>query len=200
MIQIVKDFISAEDVKIVQDYITSIKFNTKEDHVPLHDPLYEEYNAPFDLHTRGEMPDYILSIFSKYSKGFYELVSGQESSEYLPPMFSKHYIARYNSGTEVGAQFDPTKPEGTYKSIIFWNNDFDGGILEFPGISDSFIPKPGDLVLFIENQENRCAITKILSGSLFLSEAWMGKVGQLWMPNKTPYEDIDWNNWEIKGF
>jgi hypothetical protein len=198
--EIIKGFISPEDVTTIQEYIKTVKFNTKEDHVPLHDALYEEFNAPFDLHTRGEMPKHILDIFSKYSKGFYDIIESITPSEYMPPMFSKHYIARYNPGTETGPQFDKSKPEGTYKSFIFWNNDFEGGELFFPGISKMFKPEPGDLVFFIESEENRCSITKIISGPLYLSEAWIGKRGQLWMPSKDPYDRIDWDNWEIKGF
>ena len=197
---IVKNFISKSDVDIVQEYIKTIKFNTKDDHVPLHDSLYEQYNAPFDLHTRGEMPQHILDIFSKYSKGFYELVQAQESEEYLPPMFSKHYIARYISGKSIGPQFDPSKPKGTYKSYIFWNDDFDGGDLYFPDLGYTFTPEPGDLIYFIEGEQNRCGITEISNGTLYLSEAWMGHIGQLWMPSSVPYEEVEWDNWEIKGF
>jgi hypothetical protein len=196
----VKNFISIEDIAVVNEYIKTVKFNTKEDHDPLHDSLYKEYNAPFDLHTRGEMPQHILEIFSKYSKGFYELVSEVNGLDYMPPMFSKHYIARYTSGKSLGPQFDKSKPENTYKSIIFWNNDFQGGSLEFPNLGKSFRPEPGDLVYFIESEENKCAILEITNGDLYLSEAWIGLRGQLWMPSSVPYEQIEWDNWEIKGF
>jgi hypothetical protein len=200
MIHVVKSFISLEDVSIINKYIDTIKFNTKDDHVPLHDNLFEKYNAEFDLHTRGEMPKHILEIFSKYSKGYYEKVQAIEKSEkYHPPMFSKHYIARYRAGSSLGPQFDPDRPQGTYKSYIYWNNSFDGGILNFPTQGESMTPEPGDLVFFIENQDNAYEITKISNGTLFLSEAWMGKVGEAWMPN-VDYENTDWDDWEIKGF
>jgi hypothetical protein len=199
-LKIIKNFVSKEDVKIIQDYISTIKFNTKDDHDPLHDALYQEYNARFDLHTRGEMPQHILNIFSKYSKGLYDIIELMFPGEYLPPMFSKHYIARYQPGFESGAQFDTSKPSGTYKSIIFWNDDFDGGSLVFPELKESVKPSPGDLVFFEESQKNMCSITKILSGPLYLSEAWIGKRGQLWMPSNEPYENVQWDNWEIKGF
>jgi hypothetical protein len=198
--ELVKGFISPEDVAIVQEYIKTIKFNTKEDHVPLHDALYEEYNAPFDLHTRGEMPKHILDIFSKYSKGFFEIIDSRTSGEYLPPMFSKHYIARFGVGTEVGPQFDKSKPDGTYKSFVFWNSITEGGELYFPDLEVSLKPEPGDLVFFVESMKNRCSITKIVSEPLYLSEAWIGKRGELWMPSAYPYEEIEWDNWEIKGF
>lgn len=197
---IIKSFISSADVDIVQKYISTIKFNTMEDHVPLHNDLYEKYNAPFDLHTRGEMPKYILDIFSKYSKGFYEAVKSEQSDEYLPPMFSKHYIARYSEGKSLGPQFDESKPEGTYKSIIYWNNDFNGGELHFPNLNKTIKPEPGDLVFFIESEKNRCAINRVINGDLYLSEAWSGKAGELWMPSSVPYDKVEWNSWEIRGF
>lgn len=198
--EVIKGFISPEDVSIIQDYIKTIKFNTKDDHVPLHDALYEKYNAPFDLHTRGEMPKHVLDIFSKYSKGFYEIIDGKIPGVYLPPMFSKHYIARYNVGTETGPQFDKSKPEGTFKSFVFWNNISEGGELFFPGLEKRFRPEPGDLVFFMEGEHNRCSITKIESEPLYLSEAWIGKKGELWMPSAYPYEEINWDDWEIRGF
>lgn len=197
---IIKNFISKEDVAIVQQYIPTINFHTRENHVPLHDDLYEKYNAPFDLHTRGEMRSDIVEIFSKYSKKFYETILSLTDKDYLPPMFSKHYIARYTTGKSLGPQYDKTKPEQTYKSIIFWNKDFSGGNLEFPSLGKTIRPEPGDLVYFMESQENRCAISEITDGNLYLSEAWVGLRGQLWMPSSIPYDEVDWDNWEIKGF
>lgn len=199
-IHIAKNFISKDDVLIIQDYIKTIKFNTKEDHVPLHDNLYSKYNASFDIHTRGEMPKEILDIFSKYSKGLYDLVQLEEKEKYLPPMFSKHYIARYTSGKFVDPQLDGTKPDRTYRSLIFWNDDFDGGELTFSNLGYSIKPNPGDLIYFIECEENKVGIKEISNGDLYLSEAWMGHEGQLWMPNSIPYEEVEWDNWEIKGF
>jgi hypothetical protein len=199
MITVVKNFISLDDVKVVQEYIKTINFNTKHDHVPLHDDLFENHQIIFDIHTRGEMPDYMLQIFSKYSKGYYEKVSSIEDQEYHPPMFSKHYIARFLEGSSLGPQFDPNRPEGTYKSYIYWNDDFDGGELSFPLLNESLKPGPGDLVLFVENEENQYQVSKVKNGDLFLSEAWMGRVGQSWMLG-VDYEKTDWNDWEIKGF
>ena len=88
--KIFEKFILPEDLKIIQKYLETIKFNTKDDHVPLHDSLFAEEGTRFDIHTRGEMPDYILQIFSKYSKGMYDAVMGLVTDEYHPPMFSKH--------------------------------------------------------------------------------------------------------------
>ena len=198
--EIIKNFINEEDVKIIQEYIKTIKFNTKEDHVPLHDNLYSEDGTKFDIHTRGEMPDYILNIFSKYSKGIYEFVNSKFLNEYHPPMFSKHYIARYRTGACSEPHFNPDKPKGTYGSYIVWQNANLGGEILFPNRNLSFISNPGDLIIFEETKEDIHGINQVLDGNLFISEAWLGKKGQLWMANSLPYEQVYWDDWEIKGF
>ncbi len=198
--KIVKDFISQDDLHTVQEYIKTISFNTKDEHVPLHDGLFDG-GAPFDIHTRGEMPQHILDIFSKYSKGYYEIVQAENTDKYHPAMFSKHYIARYRPGSsEPQHHNEDAKPEGTYVSYIVWQNAEAGGQFVFSGLDKTFPPNPGDLIYFKDNRENIHGISEIESGHLFLSEAWMGKVGQHWMQNKASYEEVQWDDWEIKGF
>ena len=198
--KIIANFINEEDLKVVQDYISTIKFNTKEDHVPLHDALFANEGTKFDIHTRGEMPDYILQIFSKYSKGYYEAVQSESELDYHPPMFSKHYIARYRSGAESEPHFNMEKPANTYGSYIVWKNAKKGGHILFPNRNVDMIASPGDLIIFKESEEDKHGISKIEEGEMFISEAWMGTKGQLWMPNRTPYEQVEWDDWEIKGF
>lgn len=200
MIHIVRDFINSKDLESMLMYIDEIKFNTKDDHIPLHNDLFAKNRVEFDIHTRGEMPKHILDIFSRYSKGFYTLVNTLESEDYHPPMFSKHYIARYKAGSHSAIHWDDSKPDKTYKSYIYWSTPENGGNLIFPNLKQEIVMSPGDLVYFIENEENSHGITPIISGNLVLSEAWMGIKGQHFMPNKTAYEDVDWEDWEIKGF
>lgn len=200
MIHIVRNFISGNDLETVLNYIESIRFNTKDDHVPLHDDLFRQASSEFDIHTRGEMPDNILNVFSKYSKGLYSMVNTLEPEDYHPPMFSKHYIARYKPGSHSAIHWDSSKPEKTYKSFVYWITPDKGGNLIFPNINQEVILSPGDLVYFVENEENSHGITTISDGNLVLSEAWMGQKGQHFMPNKVAYEDVQWDDWEIRGF
>lgn len=199
--KIVKGFIQKEDLEIVQNYIKTIKFNTKEDHVALHDSLFKDEGTKFDIHTRGEMPENVLNVFSKYSKGYYDLVQSENEELYHPAMFSKHYIARYRKGSYAEPHNnEKTKPKGTYYSFIVWQNAESGGDIVFSELGKSIRPEPGDLVYFKDTFENNHGITEIISGELFISEAWMGIRGQHWMENRVSYEEVDWDNWEIKGF
>ena len=200
MLRIINNFITKEDVETVYNYVKEVNFHTKDNHVELHNNLFSSPETNFDIHTRGEMPDNILEIFSKYSKGFYEAVQGIESDEYHPPMFSKHYIARYRVGSSSRAHANTQKPEKTYKSFIFWNTPESGGTLIFPNLGLEFSPNPGDLFFFTEEHINASGISEIKSGNLFLSECWMGRIGQHFMENKVPYDEVPWDNWEIRGF
>jgi hypothetical protein len=198
--KIIEGFIGKEDLLIVQDYLNTIVFHTKDEHVPLHDNLFDN-GAPFDIHTRGEMPDHILEIFSKYSKGSYEIVQSENKDQYHPAMFSKHYIARYKPGSSDNPHHNEhTKPEGTYVSYIVWQNANSGGEFLFPKLDKQFLANPGDLIYFKDTEENMHGLSEITDGFLFLSESWMGKKGQLWMENRSTYEEVEWDDWEIKGF
>ena len=194
-----KNFIDSKDLQIVQEYIKTIDFNTKDDHVPLHNNLFDS-GAPFDIHTRGEMPSNILEIFSKYSKGYWELVSAlHEDIKYHPPMFSKHYIARYRPDSEDNFHHAETRPTGTYGSYIYWNNDFSGGELCFKENNEIVNLNPGDLIFFKEIETNKHKINKINSGYAFISESWMAPEGTCPDPN-VQYDTVHWDDWEIKGF
>lgn len=194
-----KNFISLEDVSVIQEYIKTINFHTRENHVELHNNLFNN-GAPFDIHTRGEMPKNILEIFSKYSKAYWELVSKIEvNKEYHPPMFSKHYIARFRTDSTDGFHYASERPEGTYGSYIYWNNDFEGGELCWEENGECIKPSPGDLVFFSETKDNRHRISEITSGYMFVSESWMSPVGSCPDPN-VDYDTVHWDDWEIKGF
>lgn len=196
---IINNFLNKDDVKLVYNYVKDINFHTKDNHVPLHENLFKTDSISFDIHTRGEMPSNILEIFSKYSKLYYEIVSDLEDIEYNPPMFSKHYLARYRPGARQPMHFDNYKGErGAYGSYIYWNNDFSGGELHFVG-KDPFIPNPGDLILFKETEENSREILPITSGNMYLSESWSGPKG-ISLFDSVVYDAVDWDDWEIRGF
>ena len=202
---VIKNFLSSEDVKAVYEYAESSTFHTKDNHTPLHDNLYSQDAITFDLRTRGEFSDEMLQIFSKYSKGFYDIVTEMNSElEYLPPMFSKHYIARYLPGSGEFSHTDKNRPAHTLVSYIFWNNNYSGGkIISVNSETQQEVEitySPGDLIIFEEgNSEDMRKITPVLDGKMYLSQAWMGLKGQSWFPN-VDYDKVEWDNWEIRGF
>lgn len=202
---IIKNFFSSEEVSTVIDYARDAHFHTKEDHPPLHDNLYSQDSINFDIRTRGEFPDEVLAIFSEYSRRLFNHISElHKDVEYLPPMFSKYYIARYRPGAFEPPQTDKDKPSGTYVAYVCWNNDFVGGkmmsVNSDNGVETVLDIAPGDVVIFEEgNYSEMRAISEVSEGMLYLSQAWLGPKGKAWFSN-VDYDKTDWDNWEIRGF
>jgi len=202
---LIKNFISSKDAQAVYEYAKSSHFHTKENHPPLHDNLFSQDSVSFHIRTRGEFSDEMLEIFSKYSKRFYESVKeNNKNLEYLPPMFSKHYIARYIPEFGEPAQTDINRPAHTLVGYVIWNNNFSGGkLMAVNGNTqeESEIDySPGDLVIFEEgNMEDMRKITPVTDGTMYLSQAWMGLKGQSWFPS-VDYDKVEWDSWEIRGF
>jgi len=202
---VIKNFLSNEDVQTVYEYAKSSNFHTKENHPPLHDNLFSQDSINFHIRTRGEFSDEILEIFSKYSRRFYETIAeSNKDLEYLPPMFSKHYIAKYVSGFGELPLTDTNRPAKTLVGYVVWNNNYNGGKLVSVNAKtqeESEINySPGDLVIFEEgNLEDMRKITTVSDGTMYLSQAWMGLKGQSWFPS-VDYDKVEWDSWEIRGF
>ena len=50
------NFSTQEDLELINNFVNNVKFNTKDDHIPLHDPLFSQENINFDL-------SHILTVF-----------------------------------------------------------------------------------------------------------------------------------------
>lgn len=202
---VIRNFFSSEEVSLLAEYAQSAHFHTKEDHPPLHDNLYSQDSINFDIRTRGEFPDEVLKVFSEYSRRLFEYISELHSDiEYLPPMFSKYYIARYRPGAFEPPQTDKDKPSGTYVAYVYWNADFSGGQMvsvdSIGGTEEVVDINPGDVVIFEEgNYSEMRSIRPITEGSLYLSQAWLGPKGKAWFSNVN-YDTTIWDSWEIRGF
>jgi hypothetical protein len=199
MIEVINNFVDRDDLENIQHYLYSIKFNTKDEHVPLHDNLFSKNNIMFDVHTRGEMPTPILDIFSKLHKKIYEYLVALENKEYHPPMFSKTSIYRYRSGSSLGPHLENDRPEDSYRSFIVWTDNQTGGNFIFPEIGIEIEAKAGDLVIFKIQKENLYGISAIESGTLYTSESWTSPYGTAPFPN-VDYDTTPWDTYEIKGF
>lgn len=189
--------IDPNDLQLVVDYIDTIEFNTPENHVPLHDNLFNS-GIKFDIHTRGEMPKDILNIFSTIGEIIYNYVVSVEDKDYHPPMFSKNYIARYRQGIGQAAASDPSKPKGTYKAYVFWQFD-DSSNAYFPDLGERFKPENGSLIIYEDIQSNRFGFDPSSNAPIYISEFWLSPVGTAPFTN-VDYGAVDWNDWEIRGF
>jgi hypothetical protein len=188
-----------EDLKLIDEFINSVKFNTKEDHIPLHDPLFSQDQIDFDITTYGDMPKDVVSIFEKYVFEIQKAVSNQTKIFYDPPILGKSYITKTHSGKKIEMQFSTNRPKNVFRSIVKWSDNHKGGIFKFKNYKIAKNLIAGDCIIFPETEEFQREFTLIEEGNLFLSDFWNAPVGQ--SPySGLKYEDIYWGNplWETK--
>jgi len=186
-----------EDLELIENFINSVKFNTKEDHIPLHDPLFNQEQINFDITTYGDMPREVVEIFEKYVYAIQSAVSKTTKIFYDPPILGKSYIAKYSVGSGVLMHFNSDRPKNVYRSIVQWTNNHKGGIFKFDNYKIGKNLVAGDCIIFPETEEFQREITPIEEGSLFISDFWNAPVGQSPYPGLN-YNEIYWGNplWE----
>lgn len=188
---------TAEDLKLVQDFLKDVKFNTKEDHVPLHNPLFSQDGINFDLITYGDMTKEVVSVFEKYTYAIQKTVSQINKIFYDPPILGKSYICRYNAGSNVPMQYASDRPKNVFRSILVWTNSHTGGNIKFKNYKIATNLNPGDCLIFPENENFERELSKVETGSLHISDFWNAPVGQSPYAGLN-YDDIYWGNprWE----
>ena len=186
-----------DELKLVQDFINTVKFNTKENHIPLHDPLFSQSQINFDLVTYGDMSKEVVSVFEKYVYAIQSAVSKATKTFYDPPILGKSYISRYNAGSDIGMHYAADRPNNVFRSILQWTDTHVGGVFRFKNYKIATNLQPGDCLIFPETEEFERELTLIEDGSLCTSDFWNAPVGQSPYPG-LKYDDIYWGNplWE----
>lgn len=192
-IKVIKNICTSDELTFIHNYLSSAKFNTKEDHVPLHDPLFSQDNVFFDIVTYGDMGKEISYIFNKYCQEIKNAVSELENKKYGPPILGKSYIMRYKSGTGIGMHFAGDRPENVYRSIVIWNDDFSGGKIKFKNFKLAIDLSPGDCIVFPETEEYSREMTTVESGNVMLSDFWNAPDKESPYPG-LPYMKVNWGN------
>jgi hypothetical protein len=193
MIKIIKNCIDTKDIDYVNNYLASTKFNTKDDHVPLHDNLFNTSNNNFDITTYGDMGKEISFIFDKICKCIADATSEISGQQYGPPILTKSYIMKFNNYKELPLGFDPNRPDKVFRSLVFWNKSIDSLKLSFFGqniVHDIF---PGDIVVFPETEEFIRTVNNNTDFPIYISDFWNAPEGESPYPG-LEYKDIAWGN------
>lgn len=191
MYSIVKNIIDLDKISMVMDYCKTAKFNTKEDHIPLHDPLFSNPNVNFDLITYGDLNKEIVDEFIKICNKIKEETSRITSIEYDEPILGKSYIARFSPTTNPLQGYDSLRPNKTYTSIFVWGDKYEGA--DFIINNNIYKLSSGDCLILPESSEYARNVTQLISGNMFISQFWNAPHGISPYPG-LKYEDIYWGN------
>lgn len=83
-------------------------------------------------------------------------------------------LLRYRNGEEYKGHYDGgTKINRVTSAILYLNNDYEGGELEFPNFGIKIKPEPGMLVLFPSNYAYRHIAHPVTSGTKYALVTWL---------------------------
>ncbi len=193
MIEVIKKCLSESEIDTVNNYLLTAKFNTKENHIPLHDNLFNNNQMNFGITTYGDMGKEISYIFTKASNAISETTSKISGQEYGQSIVTKSYIMKFDNQKELDLGFDQNRPKDVFRSMVFWNKNIETIKVDFIQKNLNYELSPGDIIVFPETED---FVRKIINNTefpIFLSDFWNAPKGQSPYPGLR-YEDVAWGN------
>lgn len=193
MIKILKGCLKEEDIDFVNNYLSDARFNTRENHMPLHDNLFSNSNNNFDITTYGDMGKEISYIFNKICQCIADSTSEISGEQYGPPILTKSYIMKFSNYRELPLGFDPNRPLKVFRSLVFWNSNIDKISLYFPNQEITHELSPGDIIIFPETEDFIRTVVNSSDYPIYLSDFWNAPKNESPYPG-LKYEDVAWGN------
>jgi hypothetical protein len=83
-------------------------------------------------------------------------------------------LLKYSGGQECKSHYDgPTETGRSVSAIVYLNNDYTGGELEFPNFGIKIRPEPGMLVLFPSNYAYTHIAHPVETGTKYAVVTWL---------------------------
>ena len=171
-IVVYEDFIDKETCQKMIEALDAQADNGKISWMPI--SFYESYSSVLPQDNDQEVLDAGLSptIFSDIEKAMPEAIASVHDLD--PKIISKigYHTQKWEPGAYARIHSDNTDAEGKsgaftrsrYAGFLYLNDNFEGGLLKFPGQDISIQPKVGMLAVFDGGFNNMHEVTLIESG------------------------------------
>ena len=193
MIKVIKECLTTKEIDVVNEYLMSANFNTRENHIPLHDNLFSNNQMDFGITTYGDMGKEISYIFNKICQCIIDCTSEISKEQYGSPILTKSYIMKFDNTNELMLGFDALRPPKVFRSMVFWNKEIENIHVVFPEKQIKEELSPGDIIIFPETQEFSRKILNKNKFPIYMSDFWNAP------KNESPYpglhhDEIAWGN------
>lgn len=172
-INIIENFITLEDAEILVSYIKNNCSDKKKFYTPLQHRIENKVRYESHIPERHTFSNHleILHLLKKYSDKFLlecDLFFKDNEKIYL----TAQWMTMLGTGSILGPHRDNHKgAEHLFRSgVLYLNEDFDGGYLNFPDMDITIKPKKLSLVIFDSKEVHR--ITEVSSGVRIAMPIW----------------------------
>lgn len=165
LVKIIKGFVLSADAKLIAKYAKS------------NDSLFVEFGnneKEFTFHANFTNND-IKNLLQQYQKQVYRFVVDNYHGPFEPYDESKIHLARFNEGYGMHEHFDSTKPNDI-ATLIYINDDYEGGEIYFPELDIVIKPQEGDLVCFPDTPDFVHGVKPISKGIRYTAPRWFTRI------------------------
>lgn len=168
-IKVFNNFVSEEDCKRAIEILDSLDNENK---------LLVFKDNPNVL-VAPEIPE-VIEIIKKYSIMANEI--HRKENGFLPKLYTTEgFLSLWKPGSTSGIHIDSHHGYEflQFASVIYFNEDFDGGRIYFPNQNFSYKPKSGDAVLFpCGGMEYPHGVTTVTKGKRYTIAMWHTSSGR----------------------
>ena len=168
-IKYIKGFMDPQEAGLVADYAKK------------HSELFSNYGngeQEFTVHTYNEIQGVdsdLLDTIQETALMVYSFVLNNYQSKFDHFIDEKTHIAKFVEGKGMHEHFDASRPNDI-ATLIYLNNDYEGGDIYFPKYEMSFKPEPGDLLCFPDNPDFVHGVKPIIKGTRFTLPRWFTRI------------------------
>ena len=168
-IKYIKGFMDPQEAGLVAEYAKK------------HSDLFSNYGnseQEFTVHTYNEIKSLnedLLDMIQETALMVYSFVLNNYNSKFDHFIDEKTHIAKFVEGKGMHEHFDASRPNDI-ATLVYLNNDYDGGDIYFPKYEMSFKPEPGDLLCFPDNPSFVHGVKPIIKGTRFTLPRWFTRI------------------------
>lgn len=165
-----KGFMNAEDAQKIYEYAIKTSSNFDEYGNDKKEFLTNNkvFNNEFDLKIRD--------LMQSYAKKVYEyVVATYSNTKFYPFKENLTHIAKFSDGDSMHEHFDLSRPNDI-ATLIYLNNNYEGGEIYFPEYNIYIKPSPGDLVTFPDNEYYIHGVKKVYNGDRYTMPRWFTRL------------------------
>lgn len=164
-VKLIKSFIPYTDARLITKYAKA------------HDHMFTEFGnneKEFTFHANFQDSS-IKDLLQKYQKLVYNFVNENYPGPFESYDESKIHIARFQEGYGMHEHFDSTKPNDI-ATLIYLNEDYDGGQIYFPELNIYIKPNEGDLICFPDTPDFVHGVKPISEGIRYTAPRWFTRI------------------------
>ena len=168
-------------IKYIKGYMDPQEAGLVAEYAKKHSDLFSNYGnneQEFTVHTYHEIQGLdsdLLDMIQETALMVYSFVLNNYNSKFDHFINEKTHIAKFVEGKGMHEHFDVSRPNDI-ATLVYLNNDYDGGDIYFPKYEMSFKPEPGDLLCFPDNPSFVHGVKPIIKGTRFTLPRWFTRI------------------------